>query len=301
MTETDTATESGSRFKKIVWDDFCFDDVLADLLLPRAYPHHHTLLVRALGAWVIAPNHPDDRRDAVRTGVRLALSKYEREIFRLPKEEQLHRFGEVWKNNLGPAFFADVYAAIGGVKTLNRLTDLGQRKKLVKKDHLPAFRNLQIIIKLIHYASLQEWPSDKYHHISLNRCYKALHEFNAKNIDKHKYATEKQLQNYLRTHGKTAVLAYAAKNTLLKNGRDLMSIFTTQKSAIPDRVSVLNEWLAAVGYLKQEVINRVDSKDLNFSQSFNVVGDRVRSLPPPTLSPPQVDAFERVMRKSYKG
>lgn len=298
---TETNTDSGSRFKKMVWDDFCFDDVIADLLLPRAYPHHHTLLVRALGAWLIAPNDPDDRRDAVRAGVRLALSKYEREIFRLPKEEQFHKFGKVWQQKLGPAFFAEVYAEIGGISALNRLTDLRQRKKLIKKDHHSAFRNLQEIIRLMHHASLQEWPSDKYHNISLNRCYKALHEFNVQKLTAARYATEKQLQNYLRNYGKTAVLVYAARKTLAGSDRNLFSIFTNHKSAIPDRVNVLNEWLAAVGYLNREVINRVDSKDLNFTQSLGIVSDRFRVLRAPKLTDLEIEVFDRVMHKSYKG
>lgn len=301
MTETMDDSDGSSRFKKIAWDSFEFDEVIADLLRPRAFPYEHKLLVRALGAWVIAPNHPDDRKDAVRAGVRLAVARYEREVFRLPREQQLDKISRIWQEQIGHQFFAEVYAPLGGISALNRSTETRERRRLVRKCHHAAFRNLQAIIKLIHHASLQNWPAEKYHKISLNRCYKALCEFNTRKLMTPRYATEKQLQTYLQNYGKTAVLAYAARQTPIGDGRDLFSIFTGQKSIIPDRVEVLNNWLAAVGYLNREVVSLVVSKGLAFSQSFSAVSERSRTLPTPVLTDPEMEAFERVMHISYAG
>lgn len=302
MPDSANSDAVSSRFKRIAWDSFDFDEVISDLLRPSDFPFQHTLLTRALGAWVIAPSSDADRRDAILTGLRLAISKKEKKIFALPREEQFSAFEIMWKKRLGPPFFAEVYGPIGGASALNRWTDQKERKAKIRKDHHAAFRNLQKMVKLFHYAAFTELPKDTHpHQMSLERCYKIFKEFNEWSTSSKPYVAKSQMQNYIRDYGQTAIVAYAAKLTPVNETTSLFGIFSNYRSSIPDRVRVIEDWLGAISYLNEKVVDSIDSKILSSSKSLNSLKTHHRSLKTPALRDEEKEIVERVLHKSYRG
>lgn len=305
-------------YKEIIWKDFDFDEVMDRLLKPgKGRPHHKNVLFGALGAWVLEPTDKALRRQAISQSVRLAISRFEKEVRKQPKKDRFSYEELNRPNELGRKFINEIYYPIGGIRALapeSHTTAL--RKKIEEKKSL-AVSSVVLILEMVHYWSQLE--DDSYLEPSFIRADHLLREYSVivKSGDPSDLIPDWQLDyeplnrsrietifSKMKYH---TLLWYAASHVPYGN-TSLMERFLHHRQAnFPSaaREEALRKWIAYSLSYSEMLRASTDNTPKPFFQhmmlpdNFSELGIAPVPFPAPKLEQWKIPLIEKVLSRGY--
>jgi hypothetical protein len=296
-------------FAESAWEAFDFDAVVEVLLSKEwSFPYHKTILLSALGAWVVAPDRPPERRSAIISNVRLALAQVEKRILAAPPDQRFRK-DIAWRiAGMGPRFMQDIYYPIGGIRTLveeRADTDVRQHLRHTFESRISSFAKL---LQIIHHETQQVRDAKKFRPVSLTRTYQSIKAINTHMQqngilgEKPRFLEQKSYEAQISACGFPLVLMYAASLVEIADDKTLLDRFLNPyvRCSTTTRRAALERWLGISAYLFSEVISKLGSRSLMPDRAYKVLQVEPVSVPAPPLESWEADIVTSKMKTSHQ-
>lgn len=302
-----------SEFFQTALRPFDFDKVIERLLSKeQRFRRERSLLLEALRGWIIAPHTPSLRFNLVRIRVRRAIEQAEKKVIATEPEFRLERESEIKEKTLGKEFLNEAYYSVGGARffrgNMNEFSVRREARKNFKKEIL----SLNFAFDIIHYFYLQNSKDDDETPFTLKDCYQIIDAINARarnedipssaNLDR--ILGGKSLEVKISDRRGVAGLCYAASfvevgEDKAGNSLSLLDHFLGKKTGLrsSDVCQFLRTWLAHSAYVRDMLLDSVDSPNLAEIDDFKCLEVDPLPIPEPAFELWQVEIIERHLKR----
>lgn len=291
---------------------FDFDKIIERLLARKQrYRREKVLFLAALGGWLIAPHQSTIRINLVRIQIRRALETAEKLIIATEPELRLCCEADVKEQVLGSDFLNEVYYPLGGVRFFRDNMNYYSVCREAREKHEKGIHSLNFTLDILRYISKHRKLQSQEPFTTLKECYDIIESINAAARQKDIPASPKldrilngkSLEVKISDYRGVAGLCYAASHVMVgkdKGGKDLSLLdhFLGRRTGLrtSDIYGFLPEWLARSAYVRDMILDSVDSPNLAEIANFESLKVDPIPIPDPKFEPWQKEIISRNLR-----